>query len=153
MTMYRKTALIEAVQYLGQHVVGVCHGGRGCGSKGSPETAIPHVHTLEGDLTVAYGDWIATGVQGEHWPIKPDVFAATYALVNSDSQPNDVAQIIERYLKADAAYRPSRNSFATTKLPAHDDPRTIEFVAAHQALAALAKPTITQPGHLTREAV
>lgn len=45
-----------------------------------------HVHgwidTLEGGHIVCPGDWIATGVQGEHWPIKPDVFAATYEPVS-----------------------------------------------------------------------
>jgi hypothetical protein len=27
---------------------------------------------------VAAGDWIITGVQGERYPCKPDIFAATY---------------------------------------------------------------------------
>lgn len=27
------------------------------------------------------GDWIAKGVEGECWPIKPDIFAKTYELV------------------------------------------------------------------------
>lgn len=77
---YRKTATIQAVQYLGQHVEGVCTGGTTCKSKGAPEDCVPHIHGLEGDLTVSHGDWIATGVQGEHWAIKPDVFAASYEL-------------------------------------------------------------------------
>lgn len=38
-----------------------------------------HVKTLEGDLKVNPGDWIATGVNGEHWPIADDVFKKTYA--------------------------------------------------------------------------
>lgn len=37
-----------------------------------------HVHTLEGPLHVSDGDWIITGVKGEKYPCKPDVFAATY---------------------------------------------------------------------------
>jgi hypothetical protein len=40
------------------------------------------IDTLEGGHTVCPGDWIATGAQGEHWPIKPDVFAATYEAVS-----------------------------------------------------------------------
>jgi hypothetical protein len=32
----------------------------------------------DGAQMVHPGDWIATGIQGEHWPIKPDIFAATY---------------------------------------------------------------------------
>lgn len=36
------------------------------------------IHTLEGDQTVSPGDWIIRGVQGELYPCKPDIFAATY---------------------------------------------------------------------------
>lgn len=38
-----------------------------------------HVETLEGDLKVKAGDWIATGVDGEHWAINNDIFKKTYA--------------------------------------------------------------------------
>jgi hypothetical protein len=37
------------------------------------------IDTLEGRaLEVTEGDWIITGVQGEKYPCKPDIFAATY---------------------------------------------------------------------------
>ena len=36
------------------------------------------IQTLEGQMSVAPGDWIITGVQGEHYPCKPEIFAATY---------------------------------------------------------------------------
>lgn len=39
------------------------------------------IDTLEGGHTVCPGDWIVTGVQGEHYPVKPDIFAATYEAV------------------------------------------------------------------------
>mgnify|MGYP003109096603 CR=1 FL=1 len=46
---------------------------------------IMHVHgwieTLEGGHIVCPGDWIITGVQGENYPCKPDIFDATYELV------------------------------------------------------------------------
>lgn len=38
----------------------------------------PHIHTLEGPLRIQRGDWVITGVQGEHYPCKPDIFEATY---------------------------------------------------------------------------
>ncbi len=38
----------------------------------------PHVVTLEGGMTASVGDWIIRGVQGEFYPCKPDIFAATY---------------------------------------------------------------------------
>ena len=41
------------------------------------------IKTLEGGHTVCPGDWIITGVQGEHYPCKPDIFAATYDEVAS----------------------------------------------------------------------
>jgi hypothetical protein len=36
------------------------------------------IDTLEGPLCVNPGDWILTGVRGEHWAVKPDIFAETY---------------------------------------------------------------------------
>lgn len=36
------------------------------------------IQTREGPLIVSPGDWIITGVKGERYPCKPDVFAATY---------------------------------------------------------------------------
>lgn len=36
------------------------------------------IDTLEGGHNVCPGDWIITGVKGEHYPCKPDIFEATY---------------------------------------------------------------------------
>ena len=36
------------------------------------------IRTLEGGHIVCPGDWIITGVKGEHYPCKPDVFEETY---------------------------------------------------------------------------
>ncbi len=36
------------------------------------------IETLEGWYSVSPGDWIITGVKGEHYPCKPDIFALTY---------------------------------------------------------------------------
>lgn len=36
------------------------------------------IDTLEGGHIVCPGDWIITGVKGERYPCKPDVFEATY---------------------------------------------------------------------------
>lgn len=40
------------------------------------------IHTLEGDLKVSSGDWIITGIKGEKYPCKPDIFEATYEPVD-----------------------------------------------------------------------
>jgi hypothetical protein len=39
------------------------------------------VYTLEGHHIVCPGDFIITGVNGEKYPCKPDIFAKTYELV------------------------------------------------------------------------
>jgi hypothetical protein len=39
------------------------------------------VQTLEGPLHVSDGDWIIRGVHNEIYPIKPDIFLATYERV------------------------------------------------------------------------
>ena len=36
------------------------------------------IETLEGGHIVTPGDYIITGVKGEHYPCKPDIFAITY---------------------------------------------------------------------------
>lgn len=36
------------------------------------------IETLEGGHIVCPGDWIITGIAGERYPCKPDIFEATY---------------------------------------------------------------------------
>ena len=36
------------------------------------------IDTLEGGHIVCPGDWVITGVKGETYPCKPDIFAATH---------------------------------------------------------------------------
>lgn len=40
------------------------------------------IKTLEGDMTAQPGDWIITGVKGEQYPCKPDIFEASYEKVD-----------------------------------------------------------------------
>ena len=71
MSKYRKKPIVvEAKQWWpGTKVEGVCPGI-------SPEWG--RINTLEGWLTVSPGDWIITGIKGEKYPCKPDIFEATY---------------------------------------------------------------------------
>lgn len=39
------------------------------------------INTLEGPHIVSPGDWIITGIKGEKYPCKPDIFAETYEAV------------------------------------------------------------------------
>ena len=41
----------------------------------------PAIRTLEGWHEVTAGDWIITGLRGEHYTCKPDVFEAKYEAV------------------------------------------------------------------------
>lgn len=40
------------------------------------------INTLEGVMTASPGDYIITGVKGEIYPCKPDIFAQTYERVD-----------------------------------------------------------------------
>lgn len=93
MKKYRKTALIEAEQWnpvlRGRHY--------------APIPPVPHhklverltwwellagkpanwyIRTLEGDMKISPGDWVACDGDDAYWPIKPDKFAATYEEVS-----------------------------------------------------------------------
>jgi hypothetical protein len=44
------------------------------------------IDTLEGGHKVCPGDWIITGVKGERYPCKPDIFNETYEQVFTEKQ-------------------------------------------------------------------
>lgn len=87
MKFRKKPIVIEAEQYIhpAENVAGVIPGFvSGC--IGTNDLGVdcpdsPHIHTLEGPLHVSVGDWIITGVAGEQYPCKPDIFDATYERV------------------------------------------------------------------------
>lgn len=39
------------------------------------------IHTLEGDMKASVGDYIITGLRGEKYPCKPDIFEKSYEKV------------------------------------------------------------------------
>jgi len=43
--------------------------------------------TLEGVMRAEVGDWIITGIKGEKYPCKPDIFEATYEAVDEQVGP------------------------------------------------------------------
>jgi len=69
MAKYRKTALIEAEQYAPGMEDGITEDGK------------PFISTLEGKMLISPTDWIATGISGERWPIKEEIFKFTYEKV------------------------------------------------------------------------
>lgn len=43
------------------------------------------IHTLEGDMKANVGDYVITGLRGEQYPCKPDIFHKTYDIVYDDT--------------------------------------------------------------------
>lgn len=77
MAKYRKKpVVIEATQWfkMGDHPAVV----EAKNLKGEIVANKGWIETLEGGHVVTAGDWIITGVKGEHYPCKPDIFEATY---------------------------------------------------------------------------
>ena len=75
MKFRKKPVVIEATQWfkMGDHpAVLESQGNNG---------PYPYIDTLEGPHLVTIGDWIITGVKGEHYPCKPDIFEMTYETV------------------------------------------------------------------------
>lgn len=76
MPMFRKKpVVIEATQWFkdGDHPKVVLT----APAMGAPRS-VPAIYTLEGWHYVSPGDWIITGVKGEHYACKPDIFEMTY---------------------------------------------------------------------------
>jgi hypothetical protein len=81
MAKYRKKpVVIEAVQWTGNNLEEL-------------RSFVPEEHrhnrinepigikTLEGIMTISEGDFVIRGVKGEYYPCKPDIFEATYDVV------------------------------------------------------------------------
>lgn len=68
----------EVVRYFRQPDIPGTHHCQHCG-----RTMHEHgwIDTLEGGHIVCPGDWIITGVKGERYSCKPDIFEATYDLI------------------------------------------------------------------------
>lgn len=78
---YRKRPIVvEAERYTGAPIDGVCTGvvdEHGC-CHCELMAGAPHVHTLEGVMTVEPGAYVIRGVAGELYPCRGEIFEATY---------------------------------------------------------------------------
>jgi len=85
MKFRKKPVVIEATQWFpGVKIEGVEEGVYVDG----PFVGLKYasVDTLEGRvLNVSPGDWIITGIKGERYPCKPDIFEATYEAVDPEN--------------------------------------------------------------------
>ncbi len=88
MKFRKKPVLIEATQLRAsafdnvypnpEHITGVIY---------DPVQRCAFIKTLEGTMRADIGDWIITGVMGERYPCKPDIFAMTYEPVAPQAKP------------------------------------------------------------------
>lgn len=84
MAKYRKKpVVIEAKQFMGSKISfdeirGWVGGKFYYDYQNTPRVFIK---TLEGDMGVLQDDWIIKGIKGEFYPVKPDIFEATYEKV------------------------------------------------------------------------
>ena len=80
MKFRKKPVVIDAVQFFYENPnpdAGVCFGTPAPDSE--PYLVDKYwIPTLEGWHEVSDGDWIITGIKGERYPCKPDIFEATY---------------------------------------------------------------------------
>jgi len=75
----KRPVIVEAEQWFpGRAVPGVIEEEYRDGDQVFPA----YIRTPEGRHGVSPGDWIITGVRGERYPCKPDVFAMTYEPVD-----------------------------------------------------------------------
>ena len=89
MKFLKKPVVIEAVQWFkaGDHPKVYVHQAARYGVSEVWVDGQAYIDTLEGRHIVCPGDWIITGVKGEHYPCKPDIFAATYEPVDDVTPP------------------------------------------------------------------
>lgn len=98
MAKYRKTALVDAEQFLPRENKipdGVISDGLADPRK-SPEKASFVLDTLEGRHELRSGDYICTGPAGERWNVSREIFEATYELATIMSVTSDRTQLAEK---------------------------------------------------------
>lgn len=103
--IYRKTATIKAEQFDESQKMIKKYGIEDSAESGYNDSdwedeglCIP---TKEGYLRINNGDWVATGIDGEHWPIADDVFRKTYAEL--PAVPKEVAEYLEMCKQTDVS--------------------------------------------------
>ena len=86
MKFRKKPVVIEAVQWTGEnHQEVKSLAPEQNVFRGSIRKDTILILTLEGTMTASVGDWIIKGINGEFYPCKPNIFAATYEPVAEES--------------------------------------------------------------------
>ena len=85
MTQYRKLPVVVEAQ---QFFYDAPSWPDGVYQTGDGKRIMTQVETLSGPVEVKDGWWIITGVEGERYPCKPEIFAETYELVTVEMDPS-----------------------------------------------------------------
>ena len=65
------------------------------------------VETLEGEMIGYPGDWLITGVAGEQYPCKPDIFEMTYEHVEDSATAVPYIAVSKKWLEENGERKPS----------------------------------------------
>lgn len=76
----KKPVVVKAVQFRAGEIDGEFAEYISAGRMRLTEAGTMLIETLEGSMEAQPGDWVVTGVKGEIYPCKPDIFERTYEL-------------------------------------------------------------------------
>lgn len=76
----KRPVVIEAVEFTGSNwnELTAFFGSKSGEGKWQAAGRLIYIYTLEGKMIADKHDWIVRGVQGEFYPVKPDIFEETY---------------------------------------------------------------------------
>lgn len=77
----KKPVVIEAHRLLVDNVAEIAIWCAGRSVDTDTEWPSIAIETPEGVMKAVPGDWVVRGIQGEHYPVKPDIFEQTYEQV------------------------------------------------------------------------
>jgi hypothetical protein len=83
MKYIKRPIVIEAIQWTGKNLREIVFKFPNCFANNlvhHPEELL--IDTLEGSMVASKGDYIIRGIKGEYYPCKPDIFEASYEMVN-----------------------------------------------------------------------
>lgn len=83
----KKPVVVAAMHYEGWNRDNVLRWINGIGGVASAVDGNIIIETLEGRMAANSGDWVICGVKNEFYPVKPDIFEATYDITDDVKGP------------------------------------------------------------------
>jgi hypothetical protein len=91
------------------------------------------IRTLEGTMVGNPGDWLITGIAGEKYPCKDDIFRATYEIVTNDETGEEPGSKLCADFKPNPWYRPRCGNFCVERYCDHWVPKKTICIDADPA--------------------